>query len=155
MPFLPTTIEEIELNKQIDFILVTGDAYVDHPSFGSSVIARVLESHGYSVAIIAQPDWKTTTDFKKFGEPRLAFLVTGGNIDSMVNAYSVALNKRKVDSYSPGGKADMRPNRATIVYCNKIREAYKNTAIIAGGIEASLRRLAHYDYWDNQVRRSI
>jgi uncharacterized radical SAM protein YgiQ len=153
MPFLSVSPDEI--NKPVDFILVTGDAYVDHPSFGAAVMARVLESHGYSVAIIAQPDWKTTEAFTRFGRPRLAFLVTGGNIDSMVNHYSVALHKRKTDAYSPGGKAGLRPNRATLVYGNKIREAYKDVPIIIGGLEASLRRLAHYDYWDNAVRRSI
>ena len=155
MPFLPTTPEELKDTPQPDFILVTGDAYVDHPSFGASIIARVLESRGYSVAILPQPDWKTTKDFTKFGQPRLAFLVTGGNIDSMVNHYSVSLHKRKTDAYSPGGQLGKRPNRATIVYCNKIREAYKDVPIIIGGLEASLRRLAHYDYWDDGVRRSI
>ena len=153
LKFLPTTPNE--LNGQADFVLVTGDAYVDHPSFGASIIARLLESHGYSIAILPQPDWKSTTDFTRFGEPRLGFLVTGGNIDSMVNHYSVALHKRKSDAYSPGGQLGRRPNRASIVYCNKIREVYKNVPIILGGIEASLRRLAHYDYWDNTVRRSI
>ena len=155
MPFLPTTTEEIKDIGQVDFVLITGDAYVDHPSFGASIIARLLESHGYTVAILPQPDWKTTDDFTKFGEPKLAFLVTGGNIDSMVNHYSVSLHKRKTDAYSPGGQLGKRPNRATIVYCNKIREVYKDTPIIIGGLEASLRRLAHYDYWDNAVRRSI
>ena len=155
MPFLPTTPEELTGDQPVDFVLITGDAYIDHPSFGASIIARTLERYGYSVAIIAQPDWRSTTDFTRFGQPRLAFLVTGGNIDSMVNAYSVALNKRKTDVYSPGGEAGKRPNRATIVYCNKLREVYKNAPIIIGGIEASLRRLAHYDYWDNKVRRSI
>jgi len=155
MPFLPTTREELQEIGQPDFVLVTGDAYVDHPSFGASIIARVLESRGFTVAIVAQPDWKTTSDFCTFGEPRLAFLVTGGNIDSMVNHYSVSLHKRKTDAYSPGGQLGKRPNRATIVYCNKIREVYKNTPIIIGGLEASLRRFAHYDYWDNAVRRSI
>jgi len=153
MAFLPTAPQELKASP--DFVLVTGDAYVDHPSFGASIIARVLESRGYSVAIIAQPDWKTTTDFTRFGEPKLGFLVTGGNIDSMVNHYSVSLHKRKTDAYSPGGELGKRPNRATIVYCNKIREVYKTTPIIIGGLEASLRRLAHYDYWDNAVRRSI
>ena len=153
MPFLPTTPQE--LTAPADFILVTGDAYVDHPSFGAGIISRLLESRGFSVAILPQPDWTSTTDFTKFGEPGLAFLVTGGNIDSMVNHYSVSLHKRKTDAYSPGGQLGKRPNRATIVYCNKIREAYKNTPIIIGGLEASLRRLAHYDYWDNAVRRSI
>lgn len=142
-------------NGGVDFVLVTGDAYVDHPSFGASIIARVLESQGYSVAILAQPDWKTTTDFAKFGRPKLAFLVTGGCVDSMVNHYTVALHKRQTDAYSPGGKTGKRPNRATIVYCNKIREVFKDAPIVIGGLEASLRRLAHYDYWDNAVRRSI
>ena len=151
--FLPTTAEE--LTGQADFVLVTGDAYVDHPSFGASIIARLLEAHNYSVAVLPQPDWRSTDDFTRFGEPKLAFLVTGGNIDSMVNNYSVALHKRKTDAYSPGGRLGKRPNRASIVYGNKIREAYKNIPIILGGIEASLRRLAHYDYWDNAVRRSI
>ena len=155
MPFLPTTFDEIKHAGQVDFVLVTGDAYVDHPSFGASIIARVLESRGFSVAILAQPDWKTAEDFTRFGRPRLGFLVTGGNIDSMVNHYSVSLHKRKADAYSPGGQLGKRPNRATIVYCNKIREVYKDAPIIIGGLEASLRRLAHYDYWDNAVRRSI
>jgi len=155
MAFLPTTLEELKDIGQPDFVLVTGDAYVDHPSFGASIIARVLESRGFTVAILSQPDWKTTSDFIKFGEPKLAFLVTGGNIDSMVNHYSVSLHKRKTDAYSPGGQLGKRPNRATIVYCNKIREVYKTIPIIIGGLEASLRRLAHYDYWDNAVRRSI
>ena len=153
MSFLPTTAEE--LTKQVDFVLVTGDAYIDHPSFGISIIGRLLEAHGYSVAVLPQPDWKTTKDFEKFGEPRLGFLVTGGNIDSMVNHYSVSMHKRKTDAYSAGGQVGKRPNRATIVYGNKIREAYKNTPIIIGGLEASLRRLSHFDYWDNAVRRSI
>ena len=152
MPFLPTSIDRVE---NIDFVLITGDAYVDHPSFGASIISRVLESHGFTVAVLPQPDWKTTSDFAQFGRPRLAFLVTGGNIDSMVNHYTVALHKRGSDAYSPGGLLGKRPNRAAIVYCNKIREVYKDVPIIIGGIEASLRRLAHYDYWDNAVRRSI
>jgi len=154
MPFLPTTPDELK-GIQPDFILITGDAYVDHPSFGASVIGRLLESRGFRVAIVAQPDWRTTTDFTKFGQPKLAFLVTGGNIDSMVNHYTVALHKRKSDAYSPGGQFGKRPNRATIVYSNKIREVYRDVPIIIGGLEASLRRLAHYDYWDNAVRRSI
>ena len=153
MNFLPTTKEELSASP--DFVLVTGDAYVDHPSFGASIIARLLTSHGFTVAILAQPDWKDTKDFARFGRPNLAFLVTGGNIDSMVSHYSVSLHKRKTDAYSPGGQLGKRPNRATIVYCNKIREVYKDVAIVIGGLEASLRRLAHYDYWDNAVRRSI
>ena len=155
MVFLPTTAEELKDIGQVDFVLVTGDAYVDHPSFGASIIGRLLESRGFSVAILAQPDWKSTADFTRFGKPKLAFLVTGGNIDSMVNHYSVSLHKRKTDAYSPDGQLDKRPNRATIVYANKIREVYKDVPIIIGGVEASLRRLAHYDYWDNAVRRSI
>jgi len=153
--FLPAASGEIKDIGKVDFVIVTGDAYVDHPSFGASIIARVLESRGYSLAVLPQPDWKTTEDFIKFGQPKLAFLVTGGNIDSMVNHYSVSLHKRKTDAYSPGGQLGKRPNRATIVYCNKIRGVYKDVPIIIGGIEASLRRLAHYDYWDNAVRRSI
>ncbi len=157
MSFLPVSIEE--LNRQgvdkPDFVLVTGDAYVDHPSFGAAIIGRLLVSHGYSVGIIPQPDWNNLDSFKVFGEPKLSFLVTGGNIDSMVNHYSVAKKLREKDLYSAGGKMGLRPDRATIVYSNKIRECYKNTSIIIGGIEASLRRLSHYDYWDNKVRRSI
>ena len=155
--FLPTTPEEIsgKINKQVDFVLVTGDAYVDHPSFGASVIGRVLVNAGFSVALLPQPNWKTIVDFTKFGRPRLAFLVTGGNLDSMVNHYTVAYKKRNKDAYSPGGYIGKRPNRATIVYSNKIREAYKTVPIILGGLEASLRRMSHYDYWDNALRRSI
>ena len=153
MSFLPVKV--CELKADPDFVLVTGDAYVDHPSFGASIIARWLEVHGFSVAVLAQPDWKTVDDFTRFGRPRLGFLVTGGNIDSMVNHYSVSLHKRKADAYTEGGRLGRRPNRAVIVYCNKIREAYKNVPIIMGGLEASLRRLAHYDYWDNAVRRSV
>ena len=148
LPISPT-------GKQFDFIIVTGDAYVDHPSFGASIIGRVLESFGYSVAMLAQPDWKTAKDFIRFGEPRLAFLVTSGNVDSMVNHYTVNLHKRKTDAYSPGGVTGLRPNRAVIVYSNKIREVYKHANIIIGGLEASLRRFAHYDFWDNKVRRSV
>lgn len=158
MDFLPVTLEEMKQRgwEQPDFIYVCGDAYVDHPSFGAAIITRMLESKGYKVCIIPQPDWKTTDDFTKFGKPRLAFLVSGGNIDSMVNHYSVAKKKRAKDLYSPGGEGGHRPDRATIVYCQKIREAYGNSVtIMIGGIEASLRRLSHYDYWDNKVRRSI
>ena len=157
MAFLPVSKEEM-LERgwdRPDFVYICGDAYVDHPSFGAAIICRVLESQGYKVCFIAQPDWKTTEDFTRFGEPRLAFLVSAGNIDSMVNHYTVAKKRRKKDSYSPGGEMGLRPDRATIVYCNKLREVYKKTPIIIGGIEASLRRLSHYDYWDNKVRRSI
>jgi len=155
--FLPITKEEmIERGwDRPDFVFVTGDAYVDHPSFGVAVISRVLEADGYRVAILPQPDWRTCADFKRFGKPRLGFLVTSGNIDSMVAHYTVAKKKRSDDYYSPGGKAGRRPDRAVIVYCNRIREAYGDVPIIIGGLEASLRRFAHYDYWDDKVRRSI
>lgn len=157
MNFLP--INKDDMNKrgwnELDFIIVTGDAYVDHPSFGTAIISRLLESKGYKVGIIAQPNWKDANSFNVLGKPKLAFLVNSGCIDSMVNHYSVAKKPRSKDVYSPGGKAGMRPDRAVIVYCNKIREVYKNIPIIIGGIEASLRRLAHYDYWDNKIRRSM
>ena len=155
--FLPVSREDMEKQNisQLDFVYVCGDAYVDHPSFGHAIISRVLESHGYTVGIIPQPNWKNADDFKKLGRPKYAFLVSAGNIDSMVNHYTVNKKIRSQDSYSPGGKANMRPDRATIVYCNRIREAYPGIPMIIGGIEASLRRFAHYDYWDNKVRRSI
>ena len=140
---------------QLDFVLVSGDAYVDHPSFGVAVIGRVLESRGYKVGILAQPRWQTTEDFKVFGKPKLGFLVTAGNIDSMVNHYTVAKKKRHEDLYSPGGKGGYRPDRASIVYSQRIKEAFHDVPIILGGIEASLRRFAHYDYWSNKVRKSI
>ena len=158
MDFLPVTYEEMKKRgwQQPDFVYVSGDAYIDHPSFGAAIITRLLESRGYSVCVIPQPDWRSTKDFMRFGRPRLAFLVSSGNIDSMVNAYSVAKKRRDKDLYSPGGESGHRPDRAVIVYCQRIREAYGNTAgIMIGGIEASLRRLSHYDYWDNRVRRSI
>ena len=141
--------------SEVDFVYVTGDSYVDHPSFGVSVISRVLEAEGYRVAIIAQPDYKTTVDFTRFGRPRLGFLVTSGNIDSMVAHYTVSKKKRSYDYYSAGGKMGARPDRAVIVYCNRIREAYGDVPIVIGGLEASLRRFAHYDYWQNKVRRSV
>jgi len=155
--FLPVTPDECSVLgwDRLDFVYVTGDAYVDHPSFGVSIISRVLENAGYRVAILAQPDYKSCSEFKKFGKPRLGFLVTGGNIDSMVAHYTVSKKKRNYDYYSPGGKTGLRPDRAVIVYCNRIREAYGDVPIILGGLEASLRRFAHYDYWDNKVRRSI
>ncbi len=157
VPFLPITMEEVKERgiEQLDFVYVCGDAYVDHPSFGAAIICRTLESHGYTVGFIAQPDWKKKEDFMRLGKPRLAFLVSSGNIDSMVNHYTVAKKRRQKDSYSPGGKAGLRPDRADIVYTNKIREIYRDVPVILGGIEASLRRLSHYDYWDNKVRRSI
>lgn len=157
MEFLPISKKDM-IDRgwdELDFIIVSGDAYVDHPSFGTAIIGRILERYGYKVGIIAQPDWRSVKDFKKLGKPRLGFLVTSGNIDSMVNHYTVAKKKRRDDLYSSGGKSGFRPDRATIVYSNKIKEVYKDVPIILGGIEASLRRFAHYDYWDNSVRRSI
>lgn len=157
MNFLPISKKDIKKRgwEQLDFVFVVGDAYVDHPSFGHAIISRLLEAEGYKVGIIAQPDWKNADEFKKLGKPRLGFLVSSGNVDSMVNHYSVFKKRRKKDYYSPGGKKGLRPDRAVTVYCNKIREAYKDVPIIIGGIEASLRRFGHYDYWDNKVRRSI
>ncbi len=140
---------------ECDFIVVTGDAYVDHPSFGTSVISRVLEAEGYRIGIIAQPDWKDTSDFTRLGKPRLGFLVNSGNVDSMVAHYTAAKKPRSTDYYSPGSKAGLRPDRAVIVYCNRIREAYGDIAVVIGGVEASTRRFAHYDYWTDKVRRSI
>ena len=140
---------------QPDFVYVTGDAYVDHPSFGVAIISRVLESRGFKVAILSQPDYKSCDAFREFGKPRLGFLVTAGNIDSMVAHYTVSKKKRTYDYYSAGGKMGARPDRATIVYCNRIREAYGDVPIIIGGLEASLRRFAHYDYWDDKIRRSV
>ena len=155
--FLPVTKEEMLERgwSQPDFVYVNGDAYVDHPSFGAAIITRVLEAHGFKVCMLAQPNWKTTDDFKRFGKPRLGFLVSSGNIDSMVNHYTVSKRHRKQDLYSNNGESGHRPDRAVIVYCQKIREAYKDATIIIGGIEASLRRLTHYDYWDDKVRQSI
>ncbi len=157
MSFLPVSKKDMEERgwQQADFVLVTGDAYVDHPSFGSAIISRVLESRGYKVAILAQPDWKNAEDFKRFGRPRLGFLINSGNVDSMVNHFSVFKHRRRDDNYSPGGIAGKRPDRAVIVYASRAREAYKDAPIIIGGLEASLRRLGHYDYWDDKVRRSI
>ena len=155
--FLPVTPEDVRQRNwsEVDFVYVTGDAYVDHPSFGVAIISRVLEAEGFRVAILSQPDYKSAEDFKRLGRPRLGFLVTGGNIDSMVAHYTVSKKRRSYDYYSPGGKMGLRPDRATIVYCNRIREAYGDIPIIIGGLEASLRRFAHYDYWEDRVRRSI
>ena len=155
--FLPTTVEELSARGigQLDFVYIIGDAYVDHPSFGPAIISRVLESHGYTVGIISQPDWHSAEEFRRLGRPRLAFLISAGNIDSMVNHYTSAKKRRSSDAYTPGGEAGKRPDRATIVYANRVREAYRGVPVIIGGIEASLRRFAHYDYWDDKVRRSI
>ena len=155
--FLPISIEDMKARgyDSLDFICVSGDAYVDHPSFGIAIVTRLLEYMGFKVGIIPQPNWKDKNDFMKLGKPNIAFLVSSGNIDSMVNHYTAAKRKRHDDIYSPGGKSGYRPDRAVIVYCNRIREAYKDVPIIIGGIEASLRRFAHYDYWDDRVRNSI
>ena len=157
MEFLPITRKEMEDRgiSQPDFVYVIGDAYVDHPSFGHAIISRILENHGYSVCIISQPDWKNPKSIDVFGRPRLGFLVSGGNMDSMVNHYSVTRHRRKTDSFTPGGIMGKRPDYATIVYCNLIRQTYKDVPILIGGIEASLRRLGHYDYWSNAMKRSI
>ena len=157
MQFLPVTMKEMQNRgiSQPDFVYVCGDAYVDHPSFGMAIITRLLEHYGYSVGIIAQPDWKKKESVCVFGEPRLGFLVSAGNMDSMVNHYTVSKKHRREDSYSPGGKMGLRPDRAVIVYGNLIRQTYKHTPIIIGGIEASLRRLAHYDYWSDSLKRSV
>lgn len=157
MEFLPITKQEM-LERGIaqpDFVYVIGDAYVDHPSFGHAIISRILENHGYSVVIISQPDWKNPKSIDIFGRPRLGFLVSGGNMDSMVNHYSVTRHRRKTDSFTPGGIMGKRPDYATVVYCNLIRQTYKDVPILIGGIEASLRRLAHYDYWSDAMKRSI
>lgn len=155
--FLPITKEEMHERgwEEADFVLVTGDAYVDHHSFGTAIIGRLLESRGYRVAVLPRPDYKSVNDFRRFGKPRLGFLINSGVVDSMVNNYSVFKNKRKKDEYAPGGVAGGRPDRALIVYANRAREAYKGVPVIIGGIEASLRRLGHYDYWSDKVRRSI
>lgn len=155
--FLPVSKEDLKAEgiNQLDFIIITGDAYIDHPSFGTAIISRVLESESFTIGIIAQPNWNGTEDFKKLGKPKLGFIINSGNIDSMVNHYTAAKKKRREDLYSPGGESGHRPDRAVIVYCNRAKEAYKDVPVIIGGIEASLRRFAHYDYWDNKVRRSI
>ncbi len=155
--YLPISKEDMRKRgiEQLDFIYISGDAYVDHPSFGHAIITRILESRGYKVGIIPQPDWKNLDSFKILGKPRLGFLVSSGNIDSMVNHYTASKKRRREDLYSPGGQKGKRPDRAVMVYCNRLKEAYKDVPVIIGGIEASLRRFAHYDYWDNRVRRSI
>ncbi len=155
--FLPVTREDMERRgwDSYDFLIITGDAYVDHPSFGSTIIGRVLEAEGYRVAILAQPNWKNPAAFTALGRPRLAVLISGGNIDSMVAHYTAAKRRRHDDAYSPGRKAGLRPDHATIVYSNRVREVYGDIPIVIGGLEASLRRFAHYDYWEDKVRRSI
>ena len=155
--YLPISKQDMQERgiKQLDFVYVCGDAYVDHPSFGHAIIARLLEAHGYTVGIIAQPDWKDDASISVLGVPRLGFLVSAGNMDSMVNHYSVSKKRRRTDAYTPGGEMGKRPDHACVVYGNLIRQKYKKTAVIMGGIEASLRRMAHYDYWSDKLKRSI
>ena len=155
--FLPMTREQARDRgwDELDVVLVTGDAYVDHPAFGAAVIGRVLESQGYRVGIVSQPDWRKVDDFRRLGRPRLFWGITAGAMDSMVNHFTSAKRKRRTDAYSPAGQAGLRPNRATTVYANRVREAFPGVPVIIGGVEASLRRLAHYDYWSDQVRRSM
>lgn len=157
MAFLPMNIKEVKAHgwDEVDFVYVMGDSYVDHPSFGAAIITRVLEDCGYRVAVLSQPDWKNDADFLQFGKPRLGFFVTAGNIDSMVAHYTVAKRKRSDDAYTAGGKNGKRPDRAVTVYSNIIRRLYPDSVIIIGGLEASLRRFAHYDYWKNTVMPSV
>ena len=155
--FLPVCRADMDARgwAQCDFVYVIGDAYVDHPSFGHAIISRVLEHAGYKVGILSQPDWKNPASIAALGAPRLGFLVSGGNMDSMVNHYSVSKKRRQQDAYTPGGVMGKRPDYAVVVYCNLIRRTFKSVPILIGGIEASLRRLAHYDYWSDKLKRSI
>ncbi|MCH5185896.1 MAG: YgiQ family radical SAM protein, partial [Oscillospiraceae bacterium] len=155
--FLPVSRGDMEKRgwDSLDFLYIVGEAYVDHPSFGHAIISRVLEKHGYKVGIVALPDWRKKDDFMRMGRPRLGVLVSAGNIDSMVNHYTAGKKRRSDDAYAPGNKAGQRPDRATIVYCNRIREIFGDIPLLIGGVEASLRRFAHYDYWDDKVRRSM
>ena len=156
-PFLPVTPEEVaQLGWDTpDFVYVVGEAYVDHPSFGHAIIGRVLEAAGYRVAMLCLPEYRSAEAFKRFGRPKLGFLVSSGVIDSMVNHYTAARKRRNADVYAPGGRAGLRPDRAVTVYCNRIHEAYPGMPVLIGGVEASLRRFSHYDYWDDKVRRSV
>ncbi|MCH7814836.1 MAG: YgiQ family radical SAM protein, partial [Planctomycetes bacterium] len=154
---LPMTPEEVDARgwEAVDVVFVTGDAYVDHPSFAMAVLGRVLEAAGFRVAILSQPDWHSAEPWRRFGRPRLFYAVSAGNMDSMINHYTANRKVRNDDAYSPGGRIGLRPDRATFSYCQRAREAYKGVPVIAGGVEASLRRLAHYDYWSDKVRRAI
>ncbi|RLC56978.1 MAG: YgiQ family radical SAM protein, partial [Candidatus Cloacimonadota bacterium] len=155
--FLPTSQKDLKDRgwKQLDIIIITGDAYIEHPSFGPVIIARSLEAEGYKVGVISQPDWQGDADFKKLGRPRLFFGISSGNMDSMINHYTALRKIRSEDAYSPGGKSGLRPNRAAVVYTQKVRSIYKETPVILGGVEASMRRLPHYDYWSDKLRNSI
>src|SRR5687767_3602144 len=156
-PFLPMSREEMEALgwDSCDVIIVTGDAYVDHPSFGMAIVGRVLEAHGFRVGIIAQPDWRSAADFARLGRPNLFFGITAGNMDSMVNRYTSDKRIRSDDAYTPHGVAGRRPDRCVVVYAQRVREAFKDVPVVIGGIEASLRRIAHFDYWSEKVRRSV
>ena len=156
-PFAPTTAAEVQARgwDAVDVVFVTGDAYVDHPSFAMAILHRVLEQAGFRVAILSQPAWKSADPWREFGKPRLFFAVSAGNMDSLINHYTASKKVRNDDAYSPGGKIGLRPDRATLVYCQRAREAFPGVPVIAGGVEASLRRLAHYDYWSDTVKRSI
>ena len=155
--FLPVSLDDMRRRgwDDYDFLIITGDAYVDHPSFGPTIIGRILEAKGFRVAIMAQPDWRDPQSFTALGRPRLAVLISGGNIDSMVAHYTAARKRRHDDAYSPGRKAGLRPDHATIVYSNCVRQVFGDIPIVVGGLEASLRRFAHYDYWEDKVRRSL
>src|SRR4029079_16003982 len=156
-PPLPTNRQELDERgwSEVDVVFVTGDAYVDHPSFAMALLGRLLESEGFRVGIVSQPDWHSADAWRTFGRPRLFFAISAGNMDSMINHYTANRKVRNDDAYSPGGRIGRRPDRATLAYCQRAREAYKGVPVIAGGVEASLRRLAHYDYWSEKVRRSI
>ncbi|HUG66657.1 MAG TPA: YgiQ family radical SAM protein, partial [Pirellulaceae bacterium] len=154
---LPMSRREMEQRgwDEVDIVFVTGDAYIDHPSFAMAILGRVLEAAGFRVGIVSQPDWHRVDDWQRFGQPRLFYAISAGNMDSMINHYTANKKVRNDDAYSPGGRIGMRPDRATLAYCQRARQAYKGVPVIAGGVEASLRRLAHYDYWSDKVRRSI
>ena len=156
-PLAPTTRAEMEARgwDAVDIVFVTGDAYVDHPSFAMAILHRVLEAAGFRVAMLSQPDWRSVDPWRQFGKPRLFFAVSAGNMDSLINHYTANKKVRNDDAYSPGGRIGLRPDRATLPYCQRSREAFPGTPVIAGGVEASLRRLGHYDYWSDTVRRSI
>src|SRR5689334_5435795 len=154
---LPMTMEEARQRgwEELDVVFVTGDAYIDHPSFAMAILGRVLEAAGFRVGIVSQPDWQSCEDWQRFGRPRLFFGISAGNMDSMINHYTANKKVRNADAYSPGGRIGLRPDRATLPYCQRAREAFPGVPVIAGGVEASLRRLAHYDYWSDTVKRSI
>src|SRR6187549_1311658 len=156
-PYAPMTAAELRERgwDAVDVVFVTGDAYIDHPSFAMAILHRVLEKAGFRVAILSQPDWKSAEPWRQFGKPRLFFAVSAGNMDSLINHYTANKKVRNDDAYSPGGRIGLRPDRATLPYCHRSREAYPGVPVIAGGVEASLRRLAHYDYWSDTVKRSI